>query len=127
MEYTYTDLRFYEKAYDMFKNQEGNNKKAFEQLIIDCKKYLRKKNRIDSEYEKVMVKDYGIDGCVIKFPLPVHITTKEEADDYFMDYEYIYYRPTYYDCTGQTFTSWYKIFRRTDGRFMAYHRISIDL
>lgn len=74
-----------------------------------------------------MVKSYGMDGYVLKFPLPENITSAEDADEYFREYEYLYYRPSAYDCTGQHFTSWYKIFRKPDGRFWAYHSVSVDV
>ena len=37
-----------------------------------------------------------------------------------------HYYPSAYDCTGQAFTSWYKVFAR-GGRFWAYHRVSVDV
>lgn len=39
---------------------------------------------------------------------------------------YRHYYPSAYDCTGQAFTSWYKVFVR-GGRFWAYHRVSVDV
>ena len=75
--------------------------------------------------DKIMVKDDG-DGAVVRFPLPESLKTEDEADEYFREYDYMYYRPTYYDCTGQMFTSWYKIYRK-DGRFWAYHRVDLDV
>ena len=66
------------------------------------------------------------DGVTKVYPLPEWLSTEEEANEYFKDVEYIYYRPTYFDCTGQLFTSWYKIFSKS-GRFWAYHRICRDV
>ena len=59
-------------------------------------------------------------------PLPEYIETMDEAVSYFEDYEYRPYYPSAYDCTGQAFTSWYKVFVR-GGRFWAYHRVSVDV
>ena len=59
-------------------------------------------------------------------PLPEYIETMDEAVSYFEDYEYRHYYPYAYDCTGQAFTSWYKVFAR-GGRFWAYHRVSVDV
>ena len=42
------------------------------------------------------------------------------------DPRYRPYYPSAYDCTGQAFTSWYKVFVR-GGRFWAYHHVSVDV
>ena len=76
--------------------------------------------------ESQIVKDYGIDGAIVKFPLPERITTADEADAYFMDNCYIKARPSAYDCTGQAFTSWYRIVK-IRGRYFAYHSIGYDV
>lgn len=51
---------------------------------------------------------------------------KEIADDWFRATRYLEYFPTPYDCSGQKFTSWYKLFRRR-GHWFAYHCVSIDV
>ena len=92
----------------------------------DIKRAIRKYlNKANPEPERRMFNE-SIDGVIEVFPLPEDIETMEEATEYFKDFEYIYYRPTYYDCTGQLFTSWYKIFQKPDGRFWAYHSIGRD-
>ena len=63
---------------------------------------------------------------------PVHpkqsedLQTEDEADAYFMGNLYRESYPSAYDCTGQIFTTWYKIFRR-GGRFWAYHATAMDV
>ena len=52
--------------------------------------------------------------------------TKEDAD---AEFNAIYYRictPSQYDCTGQMFTVFYKLFKR-NGRWMAYHHFAMDV
>ena len=76
--------------------------------------------------ERRIVRDDGIDGCVVLFPLPDRIKTSEGASEYFMHTEYRECAPSMYDCTGQAFTSWFKIINR-QGRFWAYHSICFDV
>ena len=59
-------------------------------------------------------------------PLPKTITDEETAREWFEYNEYMHIRPSMYDCTGQLFTSWYKIIER-NGRFYAYHCVSLDV
>lgn len=76
--------------------------------------------------ESRIVKDYGVDGFIALLALPKVLDTEEEAQEFFDEFIRIDYRPSMYDCTGQAFTGWYKLFRR-DGRFYAYHRVSFDV
>ena len=73
-----------------------------------------------------VVKDYGIDGAVLLLTLPEGIGSLDEAVRYMEENEVMEYEPSPYDCTGQQFTSWFKCFVR-NGRWMAYHRISVDV
>lgn len=124
MKYTYDDLHFYEwMLKDLKKNPVSKTEKV-EERIVEMKRQLRAKNK-DTDERVVFCNDF--DGCIVKFPLPCDIRSDEEAREWFRDYEYIEYRPTYYDCTGQLFTSWYKIFQKPDGRFWAYHSIGRDV
>ena len=93
--------------------------------IIKIKRALREFTHKPLSEERV-VKDDGIDGCIVLFPLPDRIKTPEGAHDYFMDTEYRECVPSIYDCTGQAFTSWFKIVQR-QGRFWAYHSICFDV
>lgn len=124
MMYTYDDLRFYEWMLAEAKKRESKQVlDVIEERVVEIKKQIRTRNKKTSD--KTVVHDDG-DYYILKFPLPEYIDSKEDAVEYFKEYEYIYYRPTYYDCTGQHFTSWYKIFQKPDGRFWAYHAIGID-
>lgn len=123
MTYTYADLHFYEWMLDELKKQPQAKPEKIEARIVEIKRQLRAHNR--NTGDGTVVHDDG-DYHIVKLPLPEDIQTKEEAREYFRECEYIEYRPTYYDCTGQLFTQWYKIFQKPDGRFWAYHCIGID-
>ena len=114
----YEDARFWEWAL-----RDAGLKNPW--VIVDAKKALREfySEPIDTE-RRVFNNDY--DGATVVLPLPKDIKSAEEASEYFKEYEYIHYRQTYYDCTGQSFTAWYKVFQKPDGRFWAYHRIAVD-
>lgn len=128
MVYTYSDLHFYKwMLSEAKKSQPDACFESIEARIVEMKRQIRKRNR-DTVSDHVLVtsSDSG-DYWITKFPLPEDIHTREEAIEYFKEYEYIYYRPTYYDCTGQTFTSWFKVFQKPDGRFWAYHAYGLDV
>ena len=52
--------------------------------------------------------------------------SQETADEWFQYNEYMECIPSAFDCTGQRFTSWYKLVER-NGRWWAYHCISVDV
>ena len=69
-----------------------------------------------------LVKDYGVDGYVELFTMPE--VTDPEA--WFDENERLVCKPSPYDCTGQAFTEWHKIFRR-NGQLMCYHGVGYDV
>lgn len=100
---------------------------AYENLA-EIKRTVRryaKKHRFDFDNSNHLVRDDGIDGYVILIPLPRSITDEETAEEWFLENEYMERSNSPYDCTGQLFTSWYKIIER-NGRFYAYHCIGRD-
>ena len=115
----YKDARFWEFVLrtDAIKNADR---------IAEVKKALRAFYHKGDEYPEMRVFCNDNDGAIELYPLPDDIKTEEEAVDYFMEYEYIHYRPTYYDCTGQVFTSRFKVFNRF-GQFWVYHILSRDV
>lgn len=124
---TKRDLKF---AYGFLSilEKEASNQKENEKLqksIVDLKKEIRAAVNKAADDRRI-VKEYGIDGYIELIALPERLTDLENAIEYFEDVEKIYYRPTYYDCTGQAFTSWYKVFKRND-RFYAYHSVCFDV
>ena len=76
--------------------------------------------------DRRIIKDYGIDGAIFLYPLPVEIRTAEKADAYFRQEEYMGRPRSAFDCTGRPFTSWYKIIERR-GRYWVYHGVALDV
>ena len=72
-----------------------------------------------------IVKDDGADGYIELREMP-RFDSLEEADEWFKNCYYLEYRPSPYDCTGQRFTVWYKLFQRR-GRWWAYHSVGVDV
>lgn len=93
--------------------------------IIELKREIRVKNKYVSPY-KLISCDYNYDSYKEIFTFPVWVATKEEAENYFNTYEYKTCKPSQYDCTGQHFTTYYKIFFR-NGRWKVYHCVSVDV
>lgn len=96
-------------------------------------KILKRKRKIREIYkrenekpERHIVHENGIDGYIELLRLPEEITTRETADEWFQYNEYMECIPSAFDCTGQRFTSWYKLVER-NGRWWAYHCISVDV
>lgn len=104
-------------------NQKENKK--LQKIIVDYKKeiraYVNKK-----ESDRRIVKEYGIDGYIELIALPERLTDLENAIEYFEEVEKCVYIPSPYDCTGQAFTNWYKVFKRQN-KFYAYHSIGFDV
>ena len=103
----------------------------YNDFINEIKKEIRDYHKREDGRKEWLIKDYGIDGGIILFELPkeinsVKIDSFELAEEYFKAYEYRKCRPSIYDCTGQVFTSWYKIIKRNN-KFYAYHCISFDV
>lgn len=95
--------------------------------IIKKKRKIRDIYKQENEKpERHIVHDNGIDGYIELLQLPEEITTKETADEWFQYNKYMEYVPSAFDCTGQRFTSWYKLVER-NGRWWAYHCISVDV
>lgn len=105
-----------------------------EDVIIACKKRLREFTHFDRNHfvfgvfnvDRYIVKDNGIDGFVELLYLPKECKTIEDAKDFFDEYMYLDRPHSIYDCTGTAFTSWYHIFNR-NGRYCAYHCVSVDI
>lgn len=97
------------------------NSDRLPELKREIRRYLREHNDSD---RRLVKGDW--DSYVLLITLPDFIATAEDADEWFMDREYIERYYTYYDCTGKPFTSWYKLFKR-NGRWMAYHSVGVDV
>ena len=103
----------------------------YNDFINEIKKEIRDYHKRENERKERLIKDYGIDGGIVLLELPkeinsIKIDSFELADEYFKAYEYRRCRPSMYDCTGQSFTNWYKIIKRNN-KFYAYHSIGFDV
>ena len=92
-------------------------------LKKDIRAFFKKEQ---SKPQQRLVKDNGIDGYIVLIQLPSFLNNKEEARMYFEENEVLSCCPSIYDCTGQAFTSWYKIVERS-GRLWAYHSVCFDV
>lgn len=63
---------------------------------------------------------------IVLIQLPSFLNSKEDAAVYFEENEVMTCRHSMYDCTGQAFTSWYKIVERS-GSMWAYHSVCFDV
>ena len=95
-----------------------------DERVVELKRDLRKYFHRPVSKRRVIQNDS--DGYIELFPLPEGLESLEDAREWFENMEYLEYRPSLYDCTGQLFTSWYKVFPRRGG-FYVYHRVSIDV
>lgn len=111
------------------------DRKLVSEYIVDQKRELRKYSHKNTHelmaiwagiVERRIAWSYGIDGYVELITFPEEIDSARLAEELFRAYIRMEYRPTYYDCTGQHFTRWYKVFKR-GGRYCVYHSIGIDI
>lgn len=106
-------------------NPTVDREKANE-TVVKCKKDIRSYYRRQrEELNTSLVKDYGIDGYIEKIELPF-MFSKDEAKRYVESNIVMEYYPSQYDCTGQCFTSWYRVFKNSKNRYICYHRVSVD-
>ena len=91
--------------------------------VTEIKRAIRQfyKKQEDSRSRRI-IKDYGIDGFIELYELP----EVEDPQAYFDEYEWIHAKPSMYDCTGQAFTAWRKVFKR-HGKNMVYHSVGFDV
>lgn len=123
----FESIRFWEEMLSSHKADQLK-REICEEHLREMKRSARKYMREHSyTYEDMthLVKNDG-DSYIVLMPLPKTITDEETAREWFEYNEYMHIRPSMYDCTGQLFTSWYKIIER-NGRFYAYHCVGIDV
>lgn len=101
-----------------------------EELRRELRAYAHRSNAVDIGMgfmvERRIVRDEGIDGFMELVSIPEIFDTVEAADKFFKDFLEIQYRPSMYDCTGQAFTSGYKLFQR-NGQFWVNHSVIFDV
>ena len=103
------------------------------QRIVDHKRALRAYAHRDGLVDvgmgfmcerRIVKSDY--DGYIELVSIPWVFESEGQADDFFRDFLERHARPSIYDCTGQAFTHWYKLFKRR-GQFWAYHSVGYDV
>lgn len=104
--------------------REHGSAGKLEERIAEQKREIRRFHKMKSD--RRIVKDCGIDGFVELIELPDYLEDKETATEYFEEHEVREAIPSMYDCTGQAFTGWYKIFKRHD-RLFVYHSVCFDV
>ena len=114
------EVRMFEKEFDNLKD-----KKAAKEFIVGMKREIREYLHRDDLGGRYMVRnDY--DSSVVRFDLPEGIESMKAAEDWFDDNERIVAVPSQYDCTGQLFTAWHRIFK-IGNKFRCYHCIAMDV
>lgn len=119
----YEALNFLRSVYDSLRGQyEYKELATMRNLITRQKTAIRTyTHRHTPEYPLCIRCDS--DSCMLLDKLPDSIGTEAEARTHFVHNFYIP-RPCYaYDCTGQAFTTRYKVFRRHNAWY-AYHFMS---
>ena len=127
------NCRNVEAAYSLVRELENiiarvpEKKASLMDAVVNMKRGIRAYNN-RPEQDARIIKDYGIDGYVELYRLPNELDaeSKDEAESYFNSTRYEYCTPSQYDCTGQKFTNWYKLFRR-HGHWYAYHSVGVDV
>lgn len=110
-------------AYEILKVGEDNPNVPAEKLI-SIKRAIRTYHKQPAG--PTMVRNEGESVTTVeRLPVP-DSWDKEQAEGWFYDHCYRPIIPSPYDCTGQIFTTWYKVFRRS-GAWWAYHTTSMDV
>ena len=110
-----------------FMNILGTEYTNKDNLIQQAKEEIRKRNKEASATDRRMIHEYEYgDGYILRIECPDYVHTKEDAEEWFHEDEEIEYHWSPYDCTGQSFTSWYKLFN-VNGKWICYHSVSIDV
>ena len=115
-------IRFYEKQIASGRYEKDQLAHP-EEFLVELKRSVRKYLHRPPKTTR-MVANYG-DSCTT-LDIWDDVDSYEAAVDKFMRTEYMEYRPSPYDCTGQLYTEWYKIFEK-DGKFLVYHCFARDV
>ena len=101
--------------------------------IIEQKREMRRWANMDSAVDVGM--GFMVDSRVVQREeedaillqsIPEVFDDEASAEEFFEEFLKYHYYPSPYDCTGQTFTRWHKLFKR-GGRYWVYHAIGMDI
>ena len=92
--------------------------------IPELKRNVRKYSHKPVKEERIIRDTF--DDCIRLYPLPERITSEDVAKEYFEEFERVHYYPSPYDCTGQWWTTGYKLINK-HGRWWVYHFMSHDV
>ena len=102
-------------------------KKANREIFItNMKREIREYNNRPISNTRIISADYDGRLELVRLPDELDKAHKVAAADWFRDNCYLEAYDSPYDCTGQEFTTHYKLFRRR-GHWYAYHRVSRDV
>lgn len=118
----YEELLFWRKESGL-RNNPFINERIIKKLKEGIRDYFKRSNQNTVNLVKW---DSDGDCMIIREDLPETIRTEEDAEDYFLYHKYREVTPSPYDCTGQLYTAWYKIFQR-NGKYIVYHCICRDV
>ena len=105
----------------------AENKASRDVLVATVKREIREFNRRPAS-DSCIVEERGCDGYIelVRLPDELDKVNEDDAAEWFRENRYLEFFPTPYDCSGQKFTNWFKLFRRR-GHWFAYHSVSIDV
>ncbi len=96
------------------------------EVIIQYKRGIRNFFKREMQKDARRIVDWDETSVIWLLELPIEIKTKSQAENWFQYNERLEYVPSIYDCTGQQFTAWYKLFKR-NGRWWCYHYVALDV
>lgn len=94
--------------------------------VKTVKREIRAYNNRPASNVRIISGDYNGHLDLVRLPDELDRMHEEAAADWFRGNCYLEYYNSPYDCTGQEFTSWYKLFRR-QGHWFAYHKVCWDV
>ena len=116
---------YYKVLNEVNEKMPGKDVSSILNSIKEAKQSIRRYFKTQDSSRHI-IKDYESDGYIELIEFPKHIISREEAEEYFNEEELMICRPCAYDCTGQFFTGWHKLFKRR-GSWWCYHRICCDV
>ena len=104
----------------------AEKKAAVKNMAATIKREIRAYNNRPAPDVRIISADYNGRLELVQLPNELDKVHKVVAADWFREHRYLEYYNSPYDCTGQEFTNWFRLFRRR-GHWFAYHSISRDV